>query len=581
MSAFSRSRARALGVGVIALALGSVRADEGAAGDAAGAPLLVLPYATLHGELPQSIGDKVSELIAGELKARDEFTMVQVGAEKADNAAPSAKAVAGEPLADAKAALEKAAGLAKKNKFKPAAEAYAHAIGLYRSHADALTDVSVLTEAYLQYAVAELRSGLDDDSEQQLRNVIRLDPARHLDAAVYPAGFIRNFENIRKKMLSKPRGDLKVVSAPSGGKVWIDGAQLGETPLLVKELLPGEHFVRVERGGAVWGAKVDLAGGGEAGVQAQFGGGATGGGLAGVLAAVSSGTITAAELDKLKGLAKASKAQYVLFGAVGKDDDNLAVSSFVYSVKDHAIAPLVGIAMDTELLGAAIEVLKLADDLAAKLKAFPKDAAMPLVVPGPRTPGAGGAASEEKVTVVSAAPPPEADAKKPAAASAEPGSDAVERALAATEPATSAAPPAAKPPSVAHAAPEPEKSAAAEPEAPARAPRERAAIPQPVDEKPAPKAEPTPIDDLDAIAASRERARGTSPRRSVEEPVEAGKEAVPIDDVPGARRTGSSHIALYTVLGVVAVAALATGGYLLATSGSAPSSATATVTWTH
>src|SRR5438309_1348931 len=80
--------------------------------------VLVLPYAPLHGDLPQSMGDKVSEQIAAELKGREEFTAVLGGAapvsKEQDAAAPEQS---GDPTADAKASLDKAAELAKKNKF--------------------------------------------------------------------------------------------------------------------------------------------------------------------------------------------------------------------------------------------------------------------------------------------------------------------------------------------------------------------------------------------------------------------------------------------------------------------------------
>ena len=514
---YSMSFARAsLFAAVFCVALPAL-ADEDAT------PLVVLPYASLHGDVPQSVGDKVAEVIAGELKSRDELTLVTLGASASGDNVAAPKAA--DPMADGKASLTKAAELARKNKFKPAGDAYAHAIAELRTHADLLDNASILADAYLQYAVALLRSGADEESETALVAVVRLDPVRQLSAETFPGAFIRSFENVRRKTLAKPRGALKISSAPAGGKVKIDGVDLGETPLLAREMVAGEHFVRVERGGLAWGAKVDVAPSGTTQASAVFGGSGGGAGLAGLLSAVGNGSVDRASLDQVRALAKSAKAQVVLFGAVAKDDDNYAVSSFLYSAKEDTAAPLTTINVDAEFLSASIEVLKLADDIAAKLEAFPTDTALPIVLASPKVASAN-AGAEPQLNVVVAAPPALEDRK--------------------TESSESVA-------GVDRSAGVPENSEAA-----------------------ATKETVLPRDE------SASAARATEPAERHQVTVEAGQEAIPLDERQQVHKSSiGSHWMIWAGAGFVAVGALAYGGYYLATHDDAPTSATANISWSH
>src|SRR5690606_1570434 len=47
------------------------------------------------------------------------------------------------------------------------------------------------------------------------------------------------------------RGNVQISSKPSGGRVFIDGKHVGETPLNVGSLALGKHLLRIERVGYV------------------------------------------------------------------------------------------------------------------------------------------------------------------------------------------------------------------------------------------------------------------------------------------------------------------------------------------
>ncbi|MHB1414758.1 MAG: PEGA domain-containing protein [Chloroflexota bacterium] len=63
--------------------------------------------------------------------------------------------------------------------------------------------------------------------------------------------------------------ELNVTSTPPQAKVYLDGAERGQTPLVLKEVPVGQHEVKVaQQGFDDWVQKLDLAAGGKADVQA-------------------------------------------------------------------------------------------------------------------------------------------------------------------------------------------------------------------------------------------------------------------------------------------------------------------------
>jgi hypothetical protein len=59
-------------------------------------------------------------------------------------------------------------------------------------------------------------------------------------------------------------GMLAIDSLPRGARVFVDGRQLGKTPMVARQVLPGSHEVRLELPGYLpWSSRVDVSLGGE------------------------------------------------------------------------------------------------------------------------------------------------------------------------------------------------------------------------------------------------------------------------------------------------------------------------------
>ena len=190
---------------------------------------------------------------------------------------PSAQAAAQpqsdatDPVAQARTMLGKAAELSQQSRHTAAAEAVQKAIALLTAQPALLDEASgkLLSDAALQLAIERLVSGDEDGGEAALALLVRLDPGRQLNAADYPPAFLVELQGVRKRLLAAPRGSLRVLAPPGAGeaRTLVDGRAVPPAAALVEDLIPGEHFVRVERAGVAWGQKVVVIAGVETTAQ--------------------------------------------------------------------------------------------------------------------------------------------------------------------------------------------------------------------------------------------------------------------------------------------------------------------------
>ncbi len=187
-------------------------------------------------------------------------------------AAAQSQSDATDPAAQARTMLGKAAELAQQSRHAAAAEAVQKAIALLTAQPALLDEAAgkLLSDAALQLAIERLVSGDEDGGEAALALLVRLDPDRQLSAADYPPAFLVELQGVRKRLLAAPRGSLRVLAPPGAGeaRALVDGRAVPKATALVEDLIPGEHFVRLERAGVAWGQKVVVIAGVETPVAA-------------------------------------------------------------------------------------------------------------------------------------------------------------------------------------------------------------------------------------------------------------------------------------------------------------------------
>ena len=323
--------------------------------------VVVVPYAPLPG-VPDAAAARATELLTQDLSSRSDVQLVE----------PPRKVVrpADDAPAQIRAALAKASELARKDRHAESAEQLAKAISVMQAH-PALLDEALgqqMIDAALQLAVEREMAGDEDGGDAALSQLVRLAPERNVEKSDFPPAFSMALSSMKKRMLGEPRGALRILAPPGAGEVRavIDGKPLRAPPVVVEALIPGEHFVRVERSGLAWGGKVVVI----AGVETK---------LAPVddalVRALLEGELDRGAVQEASQRARDAGADAALFGALVKQGDGVRVRTFL--VRADKVAPLVALDMDRELLGGLVQMVKVGDDASAKL-ASPSLAEPPL-----------------------------------------------------------------------------------------------------------------------------------------------------------------------------------------------------------
>lgn len=330
------------------------------------------------------------------------------GGSDAPTGDPGAGPKAEKLIAEAKEAMEE-------SEFERAVKLLERAAKTLEDNGDAVPDLRLLPEAYLQAGVAYFRDGMEDEGDDMLNRAVHYDPERKLDPSDYPPIFIRVFDRARFNVLRRPRARVEV-KATTGSQVLLDGRNLGKAPLVMTDVLPGWHWIRVERPGESPKVKklrirskkttvVDFGGGGAAEPAPTEGG---------VLGAIKANKITANHVDQLVKAGKKAGADVVMIGGVYKTDTAYLVRTVGVRVGSGEVGRFVDIAFDLDMLTAEIEVYKLAESVRSEVSAgaFSKVISEPVFKIAPkkrakkkrRTVRAG--AKETRMPSVRAAPPP-------------------------------------------------------------------------------------------------------------------------------------------------------------------------------
>ena len=104
-------------------------------------------------------------------------------------------------------------------------------------------------DALVLRSVSLRRLGRDADADEALRRLAAAAPTAKLDPDITPKKTAERWAEIVAELWSMPRVQIEVVSTPPGAVVVVDGKAVGAAPLVVRELLPGVHFVGLSADG--------------------------------------------------------------------------------------------------------------------------------------------------------------------------------------------------------------------------------------------------------------------------------------------------------------------------------------------
>lgn len=334
--------------------------------------VLVLPYQGLNKGVAPELAEQTTVVVTQEMTAGG--VSAQRADDVADSAAPAAPSKAGKnaPSGDPAAgdqAQELIAGAKQSIDDQspgPAIDKLKKAVKLLEANGDAVPDIRIIGDAYLQLAIAHFLDGDEDSADEALTQAIHYVPARVLEDSEYPNLFIRVYNRVRFNVLRRPRGAIEV-KASSGAQVLFDGKNVGKAPLNLTEVLPGNHWIRVERAGEAPQVKRLLVRS-KATILVEFDGAvateeAPDDAPVGVLGAIAKNELDKTHLEQLRAAGKRAGAAYVMAGAIYRTDTAYNIYTALVNVGDGTVRRAQEIAFDLDMLSAQIEVFNLVADL--------------------------------------------------------------------------------------------------------------------------------------------------------------------------------------------------------------------------
>lgn len=268
-------------------------------------------------------------------------------------------------------------GLLVSEDFEGSAQAFQRSVTLFEEHLADVEDYAVLNDALLRWGVANFKAGYVEDAQSALKVWATLNPTTELKAGDYPDEVIEIVAKERRRAQKRGAGVLKVTSNPVGAEVLVDGKPVGKTPVELKDVLPGVHYLVIKNGGPfpsaqkveVRGQKqvdeltVNLASAGPAVAQdgASF--------FDELKERLRKGEIDASLTPYLKELSARSGAESVAFVVVRKGGPGYLNAGFVYVAKQDLL-----VRVDDEPLSGDLADLTLgAHNLSQKLIAATLD----------------------------------------------------------------------------------------------------------------------------------------------------------------------------------------------------------------
>jgi hypothetical protein len=98
-------------------------------------------------------------------------------------------------------------------------------------------------------ALALRRLGKEADADAALARLASVMPSAVPDPEITPPKIAQRHQQLLLELKGKPRIQIEVTSVPEGAEVVVDGRAVGRAPIVVRDLLPGDHFVALSREG--------------------------------------------------------------------------------------------------------------------------------------------------------------------------------------------------------------------------------------------------------------------------------------------------------------------------------------------
>lgn len=144
--------------------------------------------------------------------------------------------------------------------FAGASASLNEALALFEQQSPYVSRVDKVVEALLLSGAVRFLSNDVKGAAEKFRAALALRPEVEPDLSVFNPPMARFFEKTAADLKRKPKASLQVESGRDGARAYVDGRLVGMTPVTVRDLVAGQHYVRLADLGCFgWGTVVHLA----------------------------------------------------------------------------------------------------------------------------------------------------------------------------------------------------------------------------------------------------------------------------------------------------------------------------------
>jgi len=222
------------------------------------------------------------------------------------------------------------------------------AVTLYQQTGPLLGDLSELETALAFLGAALTLRGSSDEGGSTFQELLVLDPAYAPDG--FPPTVMKTFEQAVQKQQKQAKGSVEIYSTPPYAVVYLDGSFRGVTPLTLKDLAAGTHYVRLELNGyVVHGAPIEITANQQVTSQTRLVSVKSGAELRDLLSRSGREVMVEGMGTNLRGLARLLVADVLVVVSVSQSGNDVTMTGAVYDAigatriaSDRAVADASG-----------------------------------------------------------------------------------------------------------------------------------------------------------------------------------------------------------------------------------------------
>jgi hypothetical protein len=348
---------------------GGDKAPAGTPGQKSGPSVLLVPLQPVFRSVPPNKIQTANDLLQKELNQKDTLVVIRGGISKDEGKAAAAP---GDPKdSGGTKALADAADKAEANReIRKAIDLRKKAIDEMEKHAAKISpDAYVMAHHLLARDL--MWAGDDKEAMEAIDTAARMRPALPLDSKDFSRLYRKWFQRASETALSAKPGDLLVSSVLPGAAITLDGRSMDVAPVLLKKVVAGKHLIGATiEGVPPYAAVVDVKPQKKNEIVVTFQE-TMGGSAVGVVAdALARNSIPKKAVESAAQAGKEAGAQFVVLGALAKDEDRFHVHPFVVEVASAKIAQLGIVDFDLDLLTAESDVLRVVQGVSDSVGKF-------------------------------------------------------------------------------------------------------------------------------------------------------------------------------------------------------------------